>query len=124
MCIRDSYYRIRYVYLSISNPAVFTVRTSFFMKGTIRLTTPFNMAPISGKVLPSNDYTATRLPLGIVISENAYAFSVVESNVSGAFSTTVVGDISRDMGFLICLLYTSDAADEEDSVDLGGCRHL
>eukprot|EP00656_Telonema_subtile_P033358 TRINITY_DN3694_c0_g1_i1.p2 TRINITY_DN3694_c0_g1~~TRINITY_DN3694_c0_g1_i1.p2 ORF type:complete len:119 (+),score=13.68 TRINITY_DN3694_c0_g1_i1:76-432(+) len=22
----------------------------------------------------------------------------------------------------ICLLYTSDAADEEDSVDLGGCR--
>ena len=21
-----------------------------------------------------------------------------------------------------CLLYTSDAADEEDSVDLGGCR--
>ena len=22
-----------------------------------------------------------------------------------------------------CLLYTSDAADEEDSVDLGGCRH-
>ena len=24
--------------------------------------------------------------------------------------------------FLICLLYTSDAADEEDSVDLGGRR--
>ena len=23
-----------------------------------------------------------------------------------------------------CLLYTSDAADEEDSVDLGGCRIL
>ena len=23
---------------------------------------------------------------------------------------------------LVCLLYTSDAADEEDSVDLGGCR--
>ena len=22
----------------------------------------------------------------------------------------------------VCLLYTSDAADEEDSVDLGGCR--
>ena len=25
---------------------------------------------------------------------------------------------------LACLLYTSDAADEEDSVDLGGCRSL
>ena len=24
--------------------------------------------------------------------------------------------------FMVCLLYTSDAADEEDSVDLGGCR--
>ena len=24
--------------------------------------------------------------------------------------------------FPTCLLYTSDAADEEDSVDLGGCR--
>ena len=23
-----------------------------------------------------------------------------------------------------CLLYTSDAADEEDSVDLGGCRTI
>eukprot|EP00658_Telonema_sp_P-2_P073643 TRINITY_DN62746_c0_g1_i1.p1 TRINITY_DN62746_c0_g1~~TRINITY_DN62746_c0_g1_i1.p1 ORF type:complete len:107 (-),score=10.23 TRINITY_DN62746_c0_g1_i1:2-322(-) len=23
---------------------------------------------------------------------------------------------------VLCLLYTSDAADEEDSVDLGGCR--
>ena len=23
---------------------------------------------------------------------------------------------------IFCLLYTSDAADEEDSVDLGGCR--
>src|SRR5665648_1298838 len=25
-------------------------------------------------------------------------------------------------GYMICLLYTSDAADEEDSVDLGGRR--
>ena len=24
--------------------------------------------------------------------------------------------------YILCLLYTSDAADEEDSVDLGGCR--
>ena len=26
------------------------------------------------------------------------------------------------MPFIFCLLYTSDAADEEDSVDLGGRR--
>ena len=34
-------------------------------------------------------------------------------------------DLSRFLLFmltLICLLYTSDAADEEDSVDLGGRR--
>eukprot|EP00656_Telonema_subtile_P030278 TRINITY_DN3327_c0_g1_i3.p1 TRINITY_DN3327_c0_g1~~TRINITY_DN3327_c0_g1_i3.p1 ORF type:complete len:144 (-),score=20.25 TRINITY_DN3327_c0_g1_i3:51-482(-) len=28
----------------------------------------------------------------------------------------------RNAGSRACLLYTSDAADEEDSVDLGGCR--
>ena len=26
--------------------------------------------------------------------------------------------------FIVCLLYTSDAADEEDSVDLGGRRNI
>src|SRR5664279_353749 len=30
--------------------------------------------------------------------------------------------ISTKAGYYICLLYTSDAADEEDSVDLGGRR--
>ena len=30
--------------------------------------------------------------------------------------------VDGDGPLVICLLYTSDAADEEDSVDLGGCR--
>ena len=36
------------------------------------------------------------------------------------FSLTVVFIVFK--GFFFCLLYTSDAADEEDSVDLGGRR--
>ena len=28
------------------------------------------------------------------------------------------------VGFKVCLLYTSDAADERSSVDLGGCRFI
>ena len=33
-----------------------------------------------------------------------------------------LGDQPQTPSDQICLLYTSDAADEEDSVDLGGCR--
>eukprot|EP00658_Telonema_sp_P-2_P052561 TRINITY_DN40788_c0_g1_i1.p2 TRINITY_DN40788_c0_g1~~TRINITY_DN40788_c0_g1_i1.p2 ORF type:complete len:120 (+),score=26.96 TRINITY_DN40788_c0_g1_i1:152-511(+) len=31
---------------------------------------------------------------------------------------------ARDDLDMSCLLYTSDAADEEDSVDIGGCRNI
>ena len=37
-------------------------------------------------------------------------------------SVVSVEKISGKSGFWACLLYTSDAADEEDSVDLGGRR--
>ena len=36
-------------------------------------------------------------------------------------SVSVMGN-KNEVGFYPCLLYTSDAADEEDSVDLGGRR--
>ena len=39
------------------------------------------------------------------------------NNTSGAVSSTEGGT-----GNTSCLLYTSDAADERSSVDLGGCR--
>eukprot|EP00656_Telonema_subtile_P027418 TRINITY_DN29506_c0_g1_i1.p1 TRINITY_DN29506_c0_g1~~TRINITY_DN29506_c0_g1_i1.p1 ORF type:complete len:121 (+),score=5.15 TRINITY_DN29506_c0_g1_i1:437-799(+) len=37
-------------------------------------------------------------------------------------NTTIVENVSSDVHRVGCLLYTSDAADEEDSVDLGGRR--
>ena len=40
------------------------------------------------------------------------------------FEIIFVDDGSKDGTLHTCLLYTSDAADEEDSVDLGGRRIL
>src|SRR5664280_2350365 len=40
----------------------------------------------------------------------------------GPFLKNSVEDHNRAAQLNMCLLYTSDAADEEDSVDLGGCR--
>ena len=42
------------------------------------------------------------------------------SVIAGESSTT--GDIYRNYLLYLCLLYTSDAADERSSVDIGGCR--
>src|SRR5664280_1856031 len=44
----------------------------------------------------------------------------------GLGKTTLASIIAEELGvqFTTCLLYTSDAADEEDSVDLGGRRIL
>src|SRR5665648_1279250 len=45
-------------------------------------------------------------------------------NLNASYNTTVLEKWNEFLGkgytFLNCLLYTSDAADEEDSVDLGG----
>ena len=49
-----------------------------------------------------SDASATKAPI-----------AKVADKVSGIFVPVVI---------CICLLYTSDAADEEDSVDLGGSR--
>src|SRR5665648_788916 len=48
---------------------------------------------------------------------------VVGVNKQDGFYTCILGIFCAFNGFLCgCLLYTSDAADEEDSVDLGGRR--
>ena len=41
-----------------------------------------------------------------------------------AINSVLDNKYSSYFGFTACLLYTSDAADEEDSVDLGGRRKL
>src|SRR5665648_989612 len=79
------------------------------------------------------------------ISENAITFSTFKSSAQsgalmdrtellkimkeGSISLTqesqtlkISWSVKLDSLYFICLLYTSDAADEEDSVDLGGRR--
>ena len=48
---------------------------------------------------------------------------ILPSNVNLAGAEIDLIDVDN-REYIFCLLYTSDAADEEDSVDLGGCRIL
>ena len=54
----------------------------------------------------------------------SYLFYVPEEKkrVQELLRLTRNTDLCTPVHFDFCLLYTSDAADEEDSVDLGGCR--
>src|SRR5664280_3592009 len=67
-------------------------------------------APPVGQVVgqPLADLGSERLGVGGI------------AQVHGA--TVPPGPANREGGWPACLLYTSDAADEEDSVDLGGRR--
>src|SRR5665648_1134496 len=50
-------------------------------------------------------------------------FSLVKSTAAKEASQLVEQEmLFTDDSYITCLLYTSDAADEEDSVDLGGRR--
>eukprot|EP00658_Telonema_sp_P-2_P052306 TRINITY_DN40510_c0_g1_i3.p1 TRINITY_DN40510_c0_g1~~TRINITY_DN40510_c0_g1_i3.p1 ORF type:complete len:100 (-),score=13.46 TRINITY_DN40510_c0_g1_i3:59-358(-) len=71
----------------------------------------------SSKHSPCHPKTATREAPG-----PSRMFMPVRNAVTHARLDLV--NVTRTIGFLpnLCLLYTSDAADEEDSVDLGGRR--
>ena len=66
------------------------------------------------------------------LSEEEQCETIGGDDLRSAWSTFTdnlhFGDFSMGSGLLTfsisCLLYTSDAADEEDSVDLGGIRIL
>src|SRR5664279_2691538 len=58
-------------------------------------------------------------PLGTVVYQELHAKQITTK--FGVFSL-VIGTGTPTGGTYGCLLYTSDAADEEDSVDLGGRR--
>ena len=59
-------------------------------------------------------YPVTSIPPNMSLSINTIAGSSLTAQFFASCSQTVTE--------YICLLYTSDAADEEDSVDLGGRR--
>ncbi|VDG23262.1 hypothetical protein [Lactobacillus paraplantarum] [Lactiplantibacillus mudanjiangensis] len=75
--------------------------------------------------------TAYEIPLRLVGSEMCirdrtyYYYGDMNGYKKGEYSTLpeAKGEVNAiDSLLVICLLYTSDAADEEDSVDLGGRR--
>eukprot|EP00658_Telonema_sp_P-2_P075265 TRINITY_DN64762_c0_g2_i1.p1 TRINITY_DN64762_c0_g2~~TRINITY_DN64762_c0_g2_i1.p1 ORF type:complete len:209 (-),score=38.85 TRINITY_DN64762_c0_g2_i1:62-688(-) len=56
-------------------------------------------------------------------SLNMHGFSITLVNTTTLLASTQASEGLRSiLATDTCLLYTSDAADEEDSVDLGGCR--
>src|SRR5664279_6508949 len=58
---------------------------------------------------------------GLVQVRSGPSFAPPDANVVSALRTlTTATPVHKQI--IICLLYTSDAADEEDSVDLGGRR--
>eukprot|EP00656_Telonema_subtile_P009630 TRINITY_DN1453_c0_g1_i3.p1 TRINITY_DN1453_c0_g1~~TRINITY_DN1453_c0_g1_i3.p1 ORF type:complete len:174 (+),score=33.17 TRINITY_DN1453_c0_g1_i3:2-523(+) len=78
-------------------------------------------SPSSHKLLPAGNPFREFLrpsPLAHFCVWGSFAFYVLK------MQTGVPEDLSVCGHFMICLLYTSDAADEEDSVDLGGRRDL
>src|SRR5664279_4011670 len=77
--------------------------------------------PVSGSLLYGNNIiSGAIIPTSAAIGLHFYpvweAASVDEWLYNGGPYELIV------LHFLLCLLYTSDAADEEDSVDLGGRR--
>ena len=76
----------------------------------------------AGYVFPRSSMAAKGLVCELPPIDSGYRGEIhaIISNVSTS-SQTIHKD-TRVGQLVICLLYTSDAADEEDSGDLGGCR--
>ena len=59
----------------------------------------------------------------LVINGITYKLRLLPSGIVRKNKISIIGNgVVVDPWALLCLLYTSDAADEEDSVDLGGRR--
>src|SRR5664280_3369548 len=74
--------------------------------------------------LISGNFANAALFSSLVLYELILNFTAIERPVLSAFKTE---SLTRSVFIMLkllqtCLLYTSDAADEEDSVDLGGRR--
>src|SRR5678815_1810294 len=79
--------------------------------------------PISDFVDSAGVQADTQEKLKLVLAVRKYARDVLKFNVGGSYSTYSRVD-RPDLTYIVmaCLLYTSDAADERSSVDLGGRR--
>src|SRR5665648_1100388 len=74
-----------------------------------------------GTFAQGSSVTVTAVPsLGYSFTNWTEGVTVVSANAS--YQLNIAGNKTLVANFATCLLYTSDAADEEDSVDLGGRR--
>src|SRR5665648_1042121 len=105
MLRRNLLHMVRYPGLSvftIVGPVVFLLLFVFVFGGTLGAGLP-GVDPAGGR----EAYLAYVMP-GILL--------ITIAGTAGGTATTVAMDMTEG---ITCLLYTSDAADEEDSVDLG-----
>src|SRR5664280_3530165 len=113
MCIRDSLNIIGGLMTTNSN--VTTLPDSFIFVGTSKQT--FYKADSLGSI--SNVQFALRP--GAIVDLDSTSIGGSATTFTQLSGTTLMTSHKSGLGgnLSICLLYTSDAADEEDSVDLG-----
>eukprot|EP00658_Telonema_sp_P-2_P045374 TRINITY_DN33321_c0_g1_i2.p1 TRINITY_DN33321_c0_g1~~TRINITY_DN33321_c0_g1_i2.p1 ORF type:complete len:107 (+),score=29.65 TRINITY_DN33321_c0_g1_i2:151-471(+) len=98
MCIRDSHHPPRHPPLDVTPPQSMSIRL---------LTAYENIMEVGQTTTKNANHTTTTTTAAVVV----------------VVATAVGGRLRKDIyikHFNNCLLYTSDAADEEDSGDLGG----
>eukprot|EP00658_Telonema_sp_P-2_P050751 TRINITY_DN38787_c0_g2_i1.p1 TRINITY_DN38787_c0_g2~~TRINITY_DN38787_c0_g2_i1.p1 ORF type:complete len:125 (-),score=18.07 TRINITY_DN38787_c0_g2_i1:110-484(-) len=105
------------------------IRTGFEVFATISLDTDSPLLDASNATTPLPDVSGAVIRKSVAGNADGFASNIPHIDVyvinTSAIRIVIVStppyDIAEDEG-LTCLLYTSDAADEEDSVDLGGRR--
>src|SRR5678816_2218058 len=74
-------------------------------------------------VKQADDYVNGRLSIGRIDGNLFFGVEMEDVDVAmNGEQVIALKDVGVDYNFLTCLLYTSDAADERSSVDLGGRR--
>eukprot|EP00658_Telonema_sp_P-2_P058149 TRINITY_DN46587_c0_g1_i2.p1 TRINITY_DN46587_c0_g1~~TRINITY_DN46587_c0_g1_i2.p1 ORF type:complete len:140 (+),score=36.42 TRINITY_DN46587_c0_g1_i2:111-530(+) len=121
MCIRDSAYLDPYYLYDENADADERFR---FSSGIARLTATTLGAKYLDSVGTSTQQISTRIGALHLSKEAATSDMPIEERFAATLSHPDADGLYNDttLGCMSCLLYTSDAADEEDSVDLGGRR--
>src|SRR5678810_1507091 len=123
MCIRDSKYAAAIANILVGNNTDGAVIEMHFPAPAIFFEEP-TMIALSGADFSAN-INGTPIPLNhaVIINKNTTLQFLTPKNKSRCYLAIKDGvKISKWLNSYSCLLYTSDAADERSSVDLGGRR--
>ena len=114
----DNYYGTPKAYVEEQLAAGKDVILEIEIQGALKVKEKFPDTLLMFVTPPSAEELKNRL-----VGRGTEEMSVIESRLSRAVEEAQ-GIEAYDYLIVNCLLYTSDAADEEDSVDLGGCRTI